>query len=407
MDVDKIRKDFPIFSKKLRGKEIIYFDNAATTHRPKQVIEAMDKFYMEHNANVHRAVHTLSYEATELFEAARKRIAKFIGARSWKEIIWLRGATEGINLLAHSLCLHSLNEGDEIIISLMEHHSNMVPWQRMAKLKKLKLKYIKLNEEKRIDLDDLRNKITERTRIISVTHASNVLGVINPVKEIKKIAEDAKALLIVDGAQSIPHLPVNVQELGCDFLVASGHKMLGPTGIGFLYGREEVLENMEPFMSGGDMIETVTLEGASWNKLPWKFEAGTPNIAGAIGLASAADYLEGLRMDEVLLHEKELKNYCMERLREIKGVKIYTPEGDDVLGIISFNIKGIHPHDVAGYLDEEGIEVRSGHHCAQPLMSALGMENAVRVSFYIYNTREEIDKFILSLEKLRKIFKLT
>ncbi len=406
MKVEEIRKDFPIFQQQVNGHPLVYLDNAATTQRPRQVVEAVMRFYQDANANVHRSVHTMSYRATELYEGARKKIASFINASSWREIVWVRGATEGLNLLAYSLGLYHLREGDEIVLTVMEHHSNMVPWQRIAQLKNLRIVYAGVTPEGRLDIEDLKAKISSRTRLISVIHASNVLGVVNPVGEIAQLARDAGAIFIVDAAQSAPHMPIDVEAMGCDFLVASGHKMLGPTGIGFLYGRRERLEAMEPFQSGGDMIEHVTLEGATWNELPWKFEAGTPNIAGAIGLGAAVDYINNVGLTDMLEHEKELRRYAVERIRELGGVDIYTPDGDDVLGIVSFNIHGIHPHDVAGYLDQCGIEVRSGHHCTQPLMECLRIENAVRASFYLYNTKEEVDRLVEALARVKKLFRV-
>ncbi len=403
---ENIKDDFPIFRRLVNGKNLIYFDNAATTQRPIQVISAIRDYYENKNANIHRAVHTLSYEATVLYEEAHRKVAKFINARSMREIVFTRNATEAINLIAHAWGLWNLREGDEVIVSLMEHHSNIVPWQMLKKQRGVVLKFIPVDDNGDLNLDEYRRMLSQRTKLVGITHCSNVLGTINPVKEIIEEAKEKGALTLVDAAQSVPHLPVDVRALNCDFLVASGHKMLGPTGTGFLYCREELLEKMEPFNYGGDMIEKVTTEGATWNELPWKYEAGTPNISGGIGLGAAVDYLTTLGMENVFRHEMELTEHALNALKEIKGIKIYGHKNTkDRLGVISFNIEGIHPHDIAGFLDEEGIAVRSGHHCAQPLMTRLGMDNAVRISFYIYNTIEEIDKFINSLNKIQKLLK--
>jgi len=404
LDPYEIRKDFPIFERRIRGKPLIYFDNAATTQKPKSVIEAEKKFYEETNANVHRAVHTLSYESTVLYEEAHKRIANFIGAKSWREIIFTRNATESINLVAYSWGLHNLKYGDEVLITIMEHHSDIVPWQMLRDLKGITLKVLDVNDEGRLKLDELPKLISEKTKLVGVVHASNVLGTINPVKHIVEEAKKVGALVLVDAAQSVPHLAIDVRDIGCDFLAASGHKMLGPTGTGFLYAREELLDEMEPFLYGGDMIQTVTIEKTTWNELPWKYEAGTPNIAGGIGLGAAVDYLKGLGMEKIFTHERKLLEYALERLSGLSWIKLYGPIGLDRLGVVSFNIENVHPHDVAGVLDEEGICVRSGHHCAQPLMRRLGIENAVRASFYLYNTEEEVDKLLSTLHKVNRIF---
>ncbi len=403
---ENIKDDFPIFRRLANGKNLIYFDNAATTQRPIQVISAIRDYYENKNANIHRAVYTLSYEATVLYEEAHKKVAKFINARSMREIVFTRNATEAINLVAHAWGLWNLREGDEVIVSLMEHHSNIVPWQMLRKQRGIVLKFIPLDDSGDLNLDEYRRMLSNKTKLVGITHCSNVLGTINPVKEIIDEARARGAVTLVDAAQSVPHLPVDVRALNCDFLVASGHKMLGPTGTGFLYGREELLEKMEPFNYGGDMIEKVTTDTATWNELPWKYEAGTPNISGGIGLGSAVDYLTALGMENVFRHEIELTEYALNILKEINGIKIYGHQDTkNRVGVISFNIEGIHPHDIAGFLDEEGIAVRSGHHCAQPLMTYLGMDNAVRISFYIYNTIEEIDKFINSLNKIQKLLK--
>jgi cysteine desulfurase/selenocysteine lyase len=370
------------------------------------VVEAEKKFYEETNANIHRAVHTLSYESTVLYEEAHKKVAEFIGARSWQEVVFTRNATESINLVAYGWGLHNLKEGDEVLITIMEHHSDIVPWQMLRDLRGITLRFLDVDDEGRLKLDELPKLLSEKTRLIGIIHASNVLGVVNPIREVIEEAKKVGALVLVDAAQSVPHIPINVTELECDFLVASGHKMLGPTGIGFLYGRRELLEKMEPFLYGGDMIETVTVEKASWNELPWKYEAGTPNIAGGIGLGAAVDYLNRLGIERVTYHERELLSYTLEILSDFPWIELYGPKDGERVGVISFNIKGVHPHDVAGILDEEGIAVRSGHHCTQPLMRRLHIDNAVRASFYLYNTREEINKFIEVLREAKRLFRI-
>ena len=407
IDPGKIRRDFPIFERQIQGKPLVYLDNAATTQRPRQVISAVRDFYEQRNANVHRAVHTLSYEASLAYEEAHRRVAEFIGAAGPEEVIFTRNATEALNLVAYAWGLWELREGDEVLLTVMEHHSNIVPWLTLRRLKGITLKFIDVDDHGRLKLEELPRLLPGQTRLVGVVHASNVLGTVNPVAEIAEEAHRVGALVLVDGAQAVPHLPVDVKELDCDLLAASGHKMLGPTGIGFLYGKRGLLEEMEPFLYGGDMIETVTLEGASWNSLPWKFEAGTANIAGGIGLATAVDYLEGLGMERVYRHERRLLEYAWERLSRVEGLTLYGPPPEEIerLGIVTFNLEGVHPHDVATVLDSEGIAVRSGHHCAQPLMARLGMEFAVRASFYIYNTEEEVDRLIAALEGAREIFK--
>ena len=400
----EIRNDFPILERKIRGKPLIYLDNAATTQKPISVIEAEKRFYEETNANIHRAVHTLSYESTVLYQDSHKKVANFIGANSWREIIFTRNATESINLVAYGWGLHNLKEGDEVLITIMEHHSNIVPWQMVRNSRGIKLRFLDVDDTGRLKLDELPKLLSERTKLVGIIHASNVLGTVNPLEEIIKEAKKVGALVLVDAAQSVPHFPLDVNQIGCDFLVASGHKMLAPTGTGFLYGRRELLDQMEPFLYGGDMIETVTVEKATWNELPWKYEAGTPNIAGAIGLGAAVDYLNRLGMEKIIAHERELVIYALESLSDFPWIDIYGPKDGERVGVISFNIRGVHPHDVAGILDEEGIAVRSGHHCAQPLMRRLGIENAVRVSFYLYNTKEEIDKLTEVLREAKRLF---
>ena len=400
-----IRKDFPIFERRVHGKSLIYLDNAATSQKPRCVIETVKKFYESTNANVHRAVHTLSHEASVLYEEAHKKAAQFVNAKSWREIIFTRNATEAINLVAYGWGLWNLKEGDEVLITLMEHHSDIVPWLMLRRRKNITLKFLGVDENGRLKLEQLSKLLTPRTKLVGVVHASNVLGTVNPVAELASEAKKVGALVLVDAAQSAPHIPIDVQTLNCDFLAASGHKMLGPTGIGFLYAKRELLEQMEPFLHGGDMISTVTTEGATWNELPWKYEAGTPNIADGIALGVAIDYLQGLGMENIYKHEQKLCEYALEKLSEVNGIEIYGPkDACDRLAVISFNVKGVHPHDLASILDDEGIAVRSGHHCAQPLMRQLGMDNTARASFYIYNTEDEVDALVSALEKAKKIF---
>ena len=401
----EIRSDFPIFSRKVNGKPLIYLDNAATSQKPRRVIDGLKSYYENNNSNIHRGVHTLSYESTVMYEDAHKKVAGFIGASDWKEIVFTRNATESLNLIAYSWGLHNLDKGDEVLISIMEHHSNIVPWQMLCQARGIVLKFIDVDEKGNLDLESFERLLTDKTRVVSIIHVSNVLGVVNPINYISKKAREQGAILIIDAAQSVPHINLNVKELDCDFLVASGHKMLGPTGIGFLYGKKALLESMEPFLFGGDMISTVTKEKSTWNELPWKYEAGTPNIAGGIGLGFAIDYLENIGLEQIEEHESELLDYTLNNLKELPWLEIYTPLEGQRVGVVSFNVKGVHPHDVAGVMDEDGIAVRSGHHCTQPLMNRLNIEYALRASFYLYNTKEEIDQFLISLKRAYKIFK--
>lgn len=404
LDPHRIKEDFPVLKREINGNRLVYLDNAATTQKPLSVIECIEDYYKLHNSNIHRGVHTLSYESTVLYEEGHKKVAELIGASDWTEIIFTRNATESINLVAYGWGLHNLKEGDEVVITIMEHHSNIVPWQMLRDVKGIKLKYLDVDDHGNLKLDELPGLITERTKLVSVIHGSNVTGAVNPVKEIAEQAKKVGALVLVDAAQTVPHMRVDVGDLDCDFLVASGHKMLGPTGIGFLYGKKEILEEMEPFMYGGDMIEKVTMESSTWNELPWKFEAGTPNIEGGIAIGAAVDYLNMLGLDNIYEHEKELTDYAHNKFSEIPWIKTYVKESGERVGVISFNVDGVHPHDVAGTLDESGIAVRSGHHCAQPLMKRLGMDYAARVSFYVYNTKEDIDLTIETLHKAKKLF---
>ncbi|MEM4312098.1 MAG: cysteine desulfurase [Nitrososphaerales archaeon] len=404
-DVYKIREDFPILKRKVHGKPLIYFDNAATSQKPQRVIEAIYRYYKEYNANIHRGVHKLAEEATEAFEEARDKVAKFINARYREEVIFVRGTTEAINLVSRAWGDYNVKEGEKILITEMEHHSNIVPWFLLSDRKKSKVEFVKITDEGLLDIQDLNEKLDEKVKLVSLAHSSNVLGTINPVKEISKLSHEKNALFLVDGAQSVPHLKVDVQEIDCDFLAFSGHKMLGPTGIGVLYAKREILEKMEPFLGGGDMIKEVHKWGARWKELPWKYEAGTSNIAGAIGLGEAISYLLSIGMDKIREHEKDITSYTLKRMREIENVKIYGPEdANKKCGIVSFNLGDIHPHDLATLLDEEGIAVRAGHHCAQPLMERLNIPATTRASFYLYNTKEEVDVFIETLKKAQKIF---
>jgi len=401
----RIREDFPILKRKINGHPLVYFDNAATSQKPKQVIEAVKKFYENHNANIHRAIHTLSQESTELYEEAREEVAKFIKASSAEEIVFLRGTTEAINLVAYSWGLKNLEQGDEVLISLMEHHSNIVPWEILSKIKGFKVKYVDVNADGTLNWETLEGGISAKTKIVSITHVSNVTGVINDIKKVAKIAHEHGALVVVDGAQSVPHMPVNVQNLDVDFLAFSGHKMLGPTGIGVLYGKIELLREMEPFHGGGEMIKEVSFNptsgscSISWNDPPWKFEAGTPNISGVVGLMAAVKYLKSLGMENVKRHEAYLTGYALERLREIPEVTVYGPKDPSKRsGIVTFNVKGVESHDVALFLDSCGIMIRTGFHCAQPLHQKLRLPSSARASFYVYNTKKEIDRFIDTLK---------
>ncbi len=395
-----IRSDFPVLSRKVNGKDLIYLDSGATSQKPLQVIEAVAHFYREANANVHRGLYSLSVEATELYEDARRAVAGLIGADP-QEVIFTRGTTESLNLLAYSLGEARVGRGDEILATVMEHHANLVPWQELARRKGARLIAAGITPEGELDLDDLKRKLSPRTKIVAVTHVSNVLGTVNPIPEIAELAHRVGAVLVVDAAQSVPHMPVRVGELGCDFLAFSGHKMLGPTGIGVLWGRRELLEEMPPFLTGGEMIREVWIDRATWNDLPYKFEAGTPPIAQAVGLKAAVDYLRELGLEEICRHEGGLVARALEGLLSRDYVEIYGPRDPSKRsGLIAFNLKGIHPHDVATLLDEEGIAIRAGHHCAQPLHRELGISASCRVSFYLYNTEDEVDAFLMALDRV-------
>ncbi|MDJ0270017.1 MAG: cysteine desulfurase [Aigarchaeota archaeon] len=405
MDVQKIREDFPIFSRAPRGKPLVYLDSAATSQKPRQVIEAVKRFYEEYNSNVHRGIYSISIEATEAYEEARRGIARFINAKSYREIVFVRGTTEALNLVAYAWALRKLKKGDKILLTEMEHHSNIVPWQLVAREKGLKLEYIPIRDDGTLDTSKLDSY--HDFRIFSFVYSSNVLGTINDVKQLVSFAHSHGALAVIDAAQAAPHMRIDVQELDCDFLAFSGHKMLGPTGIGVLYAKRELLEEMEPFMGGGEMIREVYLHESRWNEVPWKFEAGTPNIAGAIGLKAAVDYLEGIGMDNVRMHEISLTRYATELLGEIPGMRIYGPLSPEKRsGLLAFTLGDIHAHDLATFLDEEGICVRAGHHCAMPIHARLGVPATTRASFYVYNTHEDIERLAEALKKAAQLFKI-
>lgn len=403
MNTAEIRKLFPILHQEVNGHPLVYLDSAATSQKPVSVIEAVKHYYERDNSNVHRGVHTLGSRATDAYEGAREKVARFINAASMEEIIFTRGTTTGINLVALSYARAVCQEGDEIVITPMEHHSNLIPWQQAAKATGAVLKYIPLQQDGSISLKDAEATITERTKIVSIAYVSNVLGVVNPVKEIAEIAHRRGAKIMVDGAQSTPHMKVDVQALDCDFYAFSGHKMCGPTGIGALYGKKQLLQQMEPVEFGGEMIDHVDLYDSSWKDLPWKFEGGTPIIAGAVGLGAAIDFLNEIGLDEIEKHEKQITAYAMERMSRIEGISIYGPR-ENRAGLITFNLGDIHPHDVATVLDAEGVAVRAGHHCCQPLMRWLNVTATARASFYLYNTEEDIDRLIAALLKTKEYF---
>ena len=404
-DFKTIIKDFPILNRKINEKKLIYFDNAATSQKPKVVIDALSNFYSNTNANIHRGVHTLSMESTYLYDEAKDKIAEFINAPNSNSIIFTRGTTESLNLIADSWGQSNLKEPDNIVITELEHHSNIVPWQELIKKTKSKLKYIPINSDGTLNLSNINNIITKNTKLVSMTHVSNGIGTINNIKEIIKIAKSVGAITIIDAAQSAPHMPLDVADLDCDFLTFSGHKMLAPTGIGVLYGKKEILEAMPPYQKGGDMILEVTFDKSTWNEIPFKFEAGTPNIAGAIGLSAAAKYLMEIGMQNIREHEIEITKYAYSNLMNINGIEILGPENIDIrAGLISFNIPDIHPHDLGTFLDSKGIAIRTGHHCAMPLIKKLGSHSSARASFYIYNTNQEIDKFTTELNNSIKYF---
>lgn len=402
-DIESIRKDFPILSRTVYNRPLVYLDNAATTQKPREVVEAIVNEYYSVNANVHRGVHFLSQQATELHEQARERVARFVGARSSHEIIFTRGTTESLNLVASSFGEACMKAGDEVILSTMEHHSNIVPWQMLRDRKGIVIKVIPINEAGELDLKAYEELFTPRTRLVSVTHVSNVLGTVNPVKELTAVAHAHDVPILVDGAQSVPHFPVDVTDIGCDFLTFSGHKVYGPTGIGVLYGREDWLDRLPPYQGGGEMIAHVTFAQTTYEQLPYKFEAGTPDYVGSNALAVALDYVSRLGMEHIAAHERELTAYAMERLGAIPGLRVYG-QAREKDAVVAFNIEGIHHLDMGTLLDRLGIAVRTGHHCAQPLMERYGVEGMVRASFGLYNTLQEIDTLAEGIERIRKMF---
>lgn len=402
-NVEEIRQDFPILQREVYGRPLVYLDNAATTQKPRSVVEAISNEYFSTNANVHRGVHFLSQKATDLHEAARERVRQFINARSTAEVLFTRGTTESLNLVASSFGEAFLKEGDEVIVSVMEHHSDIVPWQLLRERKGIVIRVIPMDDSGRLDLEAYERLFSERTRLVCVAHVSNVLGTVNPVKQMAATAHAHGAYMLVDGAQSIPHFKVDVQDLDCDFLTFSGHKIYGPTGIGVLYGRESLLEKMPPYQGGGEMIARVTFEHTTYERLPYKFEAGTPDYVGTHALAAAIDYVEALGLDEIAAHERRLTQYAMERLGAIKDMHLYgtTPDKD---AVVAFNVGNIHPLDLGTLLDRLGIAIRTGHHCAQPLMQRCGVEGMARASFALYNTLDEIDRLAEGIERVSKMF---
>ena len=403
-DINKVREDFPILSRTVYGKPLIYLDNGATTQKPLCVLDAMREEYLNVNANVHRGVHWMSQQATDLHEAARETVRKFINARSTTEIVFTRGTTESLNLVASSFVEGCMKEGDEVIVSTMEHHSNIVPWQLQEQRKGIVLKVIPMTDEGELLLEEYEKLFTERTKLVSVTQVSNVLGTINPVKEMIRIAHEHGVPVMIDGAQSVPHFAVDVQDLDCDFLAFSGHKVYGPTGVGVLYGKEKWLDKMSPYQGGGEMIEHVSFEKTTFERPPLKFEAGTPDYVATHGLAKALDYVSALGMDNILAHEQDLTHYALQQLREIEGMHIYGHVGDSGDAVISFNVGNIHHMDLGTLLDQLGIAVRTGHHCAQPLMDRLGVLGTVRASFGLYNTREEVDALVSGIKRVVQMF---
>ena len=408
LDVKAVRKDFPILSREVYGKPLVYLDNAATSQKPTQVIQALVEFYERYNSNIHRGVHALSMEATEKYEAARQKCADFIGSPSAESVALVRNTTEAINLVAQTWARQNIGPGDEILISEMEHHSNLVPWQKVAQDQGALLRFIPLTSEQTLDLSGLDGLLTERTKLLTLNHMSNVLGTINPVKELAEAAHRVGAKVLIDGAQSVPHLKVDVKDLDCDFLAFSGHKMLGPTGIGALYVKQEVFEGMEPFLRGGEMVRQVWDDSATWNDLPLRFEAGTPNIADTIALGAAIDYLEALGMENVRQHEIDITEYALKAFAELEDVKVFGPRDTAQRGgIVSFYSEDVHPHDIGTMLDREGIAIRTGHHCAMPLMGKLSVPATARASFYVYNTEEEVDLLVAAIKETLRYFSRT
>jgi len=407
LDAERLREDFPALHQEVNGHPLVYLDNAASSQKPSVVIDAIAEYYRRDNANVHRGVHALSVRATDAFEAAREKVAGLLGIADSAELIWTRGTTEAINLVAYSWGNANVRAGDEILLSVMEHHSNLVPWQLLAQRTGATLRFLRMDDQQRLDLTTLDDLLSERTRLVALGHVSNAIGTVHPIGMIAEKAHAVGARVLVDGAQSAPHLPVDVPSLGCDWYAFSGHKMCGPTGIGGLWGRRELLEAMPPFHGGGDMIEWVELDRSTYAPLPNRLEAGTPNIAGAVGMGAAADYLAGIGRDAILAHERELVGYAMERLGEIPELTLYGPRDPaERSGVVSFNLADVHPHDLASILDGQGVAIRAGHHCTQPLMRALGVGSTARASFYLYNTRSDVDRLIEGLHRALKLFGL-
>ncbi len=409
-DFDRIRKDFPILATSFAGKPLTYLDSAATSQKPAQVIDAITNYYRRYNANIHRGVYRISEEATSVYTHSKELVAGLINAGSYRNIIYNRNTTEGINVVALTYGEQQVKKGDHILISEMEHHSNIVPWQLLAKRKGAILDYIRLKGAAHLDMEDLKRKLELEPKMVAVTHVSNVLGTINDVKEVTRLAHKAGAAVLVDAAQSVPHMPVDVKDIGCDFMAFSGHKMLGPAGVGILYGKEDILEKTEPIIGGGDMIRSVEFQKATWNDLPWKFEAGTPNIEGAVGLGAAVEYLNSVGMRNIRQHELKLTKYAMERLAKLKDVRVYGPGLKDAEkrgGVIAFNIDAVHPHDVSQIFDSENICIRAGHHCAMPLVTGVLGEGAVdRMSFYLYNNEADVDRAIAAIDRVKKVLRL-
>ncbi len=403
-DVDEIRREFPILDRRIGDERLVYLDNAATSQKPRRVLDALTKYYERHNANIHRGVHRLAEEATAAYEESRAKVARFLGAPGTTGLVFTRGTTESINLVAYAWGRKNLREGDEVLLTEVEHHSNLVPWQLAAQATGARLRFVPIREDGTLDMEEAGRLIGPKTKLVGCIHASNVLATINPVVKLARMAREAGALMLVDGAQSAPHLPVDVEALGCDFFACSGHKMLGPTGVGVLWGRPEILEEMDPFLGGGEMIREVRLDLSTYNDLPYKFEAGTMNIAQAVGLGAAVDYLGELGMENVREHERRLGEYAYGRLSELEGIEIYGPK-EDRTGLVSFSLPDVHPHDLSQLLDEEGIAIRSGHHCAQPLMRRLGVPATARASFYLYNVEEEVDRLVEALARAREFFR--
>ncbi len=406
IDIQRIREDFPILRREVHGRPLVYFDNAATTQKPQQVIDALVEYYSAYNANIHRGIHALAEEATARYEEVRQKTADFIGAPGPETIVFTRNTTESINLVSHAWGRANVGPGDEIVLSVMEHHSNIVPWQLLAQETGAALRYIDIDDEGQLVWEDVERLIGEQTKLVAVTQMSNVLGTINNVRRIGELAHGHGALVLVDAAQSVPHMPVDVRELDCDFLVFSGHKMLGPTGVGVLYARRELLESMPPFLAGGEMIKRVRLESSTWNDVPWKYEAGTPNIADVCAFGAALDYLNELGMEQVRAHETALVRETLRRLGETPDVTVYGPEQAEARGgVVAFNVADIHPHDLGTVLDRHGVAIRAGHHCAQPLMARLDVVATARASFYVYNTIEELDTLIEGIEATKRLFR--